>query len=61
MILTKIGMCLQILVKLPNIKFYENPSIGSRLYAGTRTDIAKLKGPFLQLSVPTGQKLGTTK
>jgi hypothetical protein len=42
-ILTKFGLCRQIFIKIPNIKFHENPS--SQRCADTygRTDIMKLK------------------
>jgi hypothetical protein len=46
------------IVKFPNTKFYENPFSGSRLYAGTQTDTAKVKGPFLQLFGANAPKTG---
>jgi len=36
--LTKLGRGRQIIVKSPNIKFYENPSSGDRLIADRQTD-----------------------
>ena len=42
-ILTRIGMCRQISVKIQNMKFYGNPSNGvAVLYADGQTKMAKL-------------------
>jgi hypothetical protein len=46
-LLTKIGMCGIILVKLHNVKFRENPFGRSRVATCGQTDTAKLIGAFL--------------
>jgi ABC-type amino acid transport system permease subunit len=52
----------QILVKLPNIKFCENPFSGSLVvtcgYSDRQTGMAKLLGTFLQLLVEIAPKIG---
>jgi hypothetical protein len=58
--LTEIGMCRQISVKLLNIKFIENPFSGSRITVcgqkAGQIDMARLIGPFLQLLVANTPK-----
>jgi hypothetical protein len=43
-------------VKLPNIKFYENPFSGSQVVVYGWTDRVKLVGPFVQLLVANAPK-----
>jgi hypothetical protein len=50
LILTKIIVCQQILIKLPSINFHENPSI-IMSHVQTNTDMAQLIGVFLQLLI----------
>lgn len=54
--LSKSGPCRQILVKIPNIKFYENPCSGSRGVTRGQTDMVKAIGAFFAPSVTNALK-----
>jgi hypothetical protein len=57
LILTETGMSQQILAELPNIKFYENLFMHSKVVTCRQTDILKVIGTPLQLLVANMPKL----
>jgi hypothetical protein len=48
--ISKIGICLRVLVEHPNIIFYGNPFSGSGVFSRGQTDIVKLIDVFLTFS-----------